>query len=108
MAQLKAVANHIVPIYSGSTKKGDTYTVGASKFSPTLSNLALSFGNGLKAEEVTSADNEKHIFVSLDKDSLKGDDAFKGDKGLRGTKGMPVLTVLQAHRSARSGRSARP
>ncbi|WP_296333062.1 YadA-like family protein [Veillonella sp. LMAG:90] len=87
VAQLKAVANHIVPIYSGSTKKGDTYTVEASKFSPTLSNLALSFGNGLKAEEVTSADNEKHIFVSLDKDSLKGDDAFKGDKGVKGDKG---------------------
>lgn len=87
VAQLKALANHIVPIYSGSTKSGNTYTAGSKKFSPTLSNLALAFGDGLKAEEVISADNEKHIFVSLDKESLKGDDAFKGDKGDKGEKG---------------------
>lgn len=87
VAQLKAVANHVVPIYTGSSNKGASYEAGKTVYKPTLSNLALSFGDGIKAEEVTAADNSKHIFVSLDKDVIKNDPDLKGPQGDPGPAG---------------------
>lgn len=87
VAQLKSVANHIVPIYTGSSNKASSYEAGKTVYKPTLSNLALSFGDGIKAEEVTAADNSKHIFVSLDKEVIKNDPDLKGPQGEPGPAG---------------------
>lgn len=74
VAQLKNVMNMPVHIYSGGTIN----TTGTQITNDmTISNLQLDFGDGLKAQEVGN-DGDKRVLVTLDKDALKNDPAFKG------------------------------
>lgn len=83
VAQLKNVMNMPVHIYSGGTIN----TTGTQiTNNMTISNLQLDFGDGLKAQEVGN-DGDKRVLVTLDKDALKNDPAFKGPKGDKGDKG---------------------
>ena len=83
VAQLKNVMNMPVHIYSGGTIN----TTGTSiTNNMTISNLQLDFGDGLKAQEVGN-DGDKRVLVTLDKDALKNDPAFKGPKGDTGAQG---------------------
>ena len=83
VAQLKNVMNMPVHIYSGGTIN----TTGTQiTNNMTISNLQLDFGDGLKAQEVGN-DGDKRVLVTLDKDALKNDPAFKGPKGDTGAQG---------------------
>ena len=83
VAQLKNVMNMPVHIYSGGTIN----TTGTQiTNNMTISNLQLDFGDGLKAQEVGN-DGDKRVLVTLDKDALKNDPAFKGPKGDKGDTG---------------------
>ena len=83
VAQLKNVMNMPVHIYSGGTIN----TTGTQiTNNMTISNLQLDFGDGLKAQEVGN-DGDKRVLVTLDKDALKNDPAFKGPKGDAGAQG---------------------
>lgn len=83
VAQLKNVMNMPVHIYSGGTIN----TTGTQiTNNMTISNLQLDFGDGLKAQEVDN-NGDKRVLVTLDKDTLKNDPAFKGPKGDKGDTG---------------------
>ena len=87
VAQLKAVMNLPVQIYTGGKVASSVYTGGTQIAKDmTISNLQFDFGDGLKAQEVGS-DNDKRVLVTLDKDALKDDPDFKGPKGDKGDKG---------------------
>ena len=87
VAQLKNVMNMPVHIYSGGTIN----TTGTQiTNNMTISNLQLDFGDGLKALEVGN-DGDKRVLVTLDKDALKNDPAFKGPKGDKGDAGVQGL-----------------
>ena len=86
VAQLRNVATTPLNFYFGGTKDKTTnvYTPGTTNWSMPLNEFRMDFGDGLKAEQVTDKDGKKYTRVTLDKDSLKGDPAFKGDKGDNG------------------------
>lgn|GEM_PF-963356 len=93
VAQLRTLADRVVPIYSGGSTSGDTYKSGNTINSTgTLNTLAFDFGEGLKAQEV-GADNDKRVLVTLDKEyidqnpDLKGEKGEKGDTGAQGPQG---------------------
>lgn len=87
VAQLKAVMNLPVHIYNGGKVASGVYTGGTQIATDmTISNLQFDFGDGLKAQEVGS-EGDKRVLVTLDKDALKDDPAFKGPKGDKGDKG---------------------
>ena len=87
VAQLKAVMNMPVHIYNGGKFAGNVYTGGTQIAKDmTISNLQFDFGDGLKAQEVGN-DGDKRVLVTLDKDALKDDSAFKGPKGDTGAQG---------------------
>lgn len=95
VAQLKAVMNLPVHIYNGGKVASSVYTGGTQIAKDmTISNLQFDFGDGLKAQEVGS-DNDKRVLVTLDKDALKDDPAFKGPKGDKGDKGDTGATGEQ-------------
>ena len=85
--QLKALATAPMNFYSGGKKENTVYTPGTTNWSMPLNEFRMDFGDGLKAEQVTDKDGKKYTRVTLDKESLKGDPAFKGDKGDTGAKG---------------------
>ena len=87
VAQLKAVMNLPVHIYNGGKVASNVYTGGKQIATDmTISNLQFDFGDGLKAQEVGS-EGDKRVLVTLDKDALKDDPAFKGPKGDPGEQG---------------------
>ena len=87
VAQLKAVMNLPVHIYSGGQSASGVYKGGSPIASDmTINNLQFDFGDGLKAQEVGS-EGDKRVLVTLDKDALKDDPDFKGDKGDTGATG---------------------
>jgi hypothetical protein len=86
VAQLKAVMKLPVHIYSGGKMSNGSYTAGNNVANPTINSLQFDFGDGLKAQEV-EAEGNKRVLVTLDKDALKDDPAFKGPKGDKGDKG---------------------
>ena len=79
--------------------ENNTYTPGQAKWSMPLNEFCMDFGDGLKATKVTDKDGKKYTLVTLDKESLKGDPAFKGDKGDKGESG-------QAGKDGTNGKSA--
>ena len=93
VAQLKAMAGIPMHFYAGGRTTSPTdgsapvYTPGTSTWSMPLNEFRMDFGDGLKAEQVTDQDGKKYTLVTLDKDSLKNDPAFKGDKGDKGDQG---------------------
>jgi len=88
VAQLKALANAPMNFYFGGTKDKTTkvYTPGTTNWSTPLNEFRMDFGDGLKAEQVEK-DGKKYTLVTLDKDSLKNDSAFKGKDGEKGKDG---------------------
>ena len=88
VAQLRAVMNMPVHIYSGGkVEKSNVYTGGKQIATDmTISNLQFDFGDGLLAQEVGN-EGDKRVLVTLDKDALKDDPDFKGPKGDKGDKG---------------------
>ena len=89
VAQLKAVMNLPVHIYNGGKFASNVYTGGTQIAKEmTISNLQFDFGDGLKAQEVGN-EGDKRVLVTLDKDALKNDPAFKGPKGDKGDQGCP-------------------
>ena len=99
VAQLKALAMLSMNMYSGGKVENNTYTPGQAKWSMPLNEFCMDFGDGLKATKVTDKDGKKYTLVTLDKESLKGDPAFKGDKGDKGESG-------QAGKDGTNGKSA--
>ncbi|EGL35142.1 Hep/Hag repeat protein [Megasphaera lornae] len=99
VAQLKALAMLPMNMYSGGKVENNTYTPGQAKWSMPLNEFCMDFGDGLKAIKVTDKDGKKYTLVTLDKESLKGDPAFKGDKGDKGESG-------QAGKDGTNGKSA--
>ena len=99
VAQLKALAMLPMNMYSGGKVENNTYTPGQAKWSMPLNEFCMDFGDGLKATKVTDKDGKKYTLVTLDKESLKGDPAFKGDKGDKGESG-------QAGKDGTNGKSA--
>ena len=87
VAQLKALAMLPMNMYSGGKVENNTYTPGKENWSMPLNEFRMDFGDGLKATQVTDKDGKKYTLVTLDKESLKGDPAFKGDKGESGQAG---------------------
>ena len=87
VAQLKALAMLPMNMYFGGKVENNTYTPGQAKWSMSLNEFCMDFGDGLKATQVTDKDGKKYTLVTLDKESLKGDPAFKGDKGESGQAG---------------------
>ena len=96
VAQLKALATVPMNFYFGGVKDKTTnvYTPGGTNWSMPLNEFRMDFGDGLKAEQVEK-DGKKYTLVTLDKDSLKNDPAFKGEKGAPGAKGDKGDTGLQ-------------
>ncbi|WP_337379060.1 YadA-like family protein [Mitsuokella jalaludinii] len=89
VAQLKSVMNMPVHIYNGGKMTSGSYVTGTQIASNmTISNLQFDFGDGLKAQEVGN-DGDKRVLVTLDKNTLKDDPAFKGPKGDKGDTGAP-------------------
>ncbi len=90
VAQLKAVATMPMNFYFGGTKDKDTnvYTPGGTNWSMPANEFRMDFGDGLKAEKVEK-DGKTYTLVTLDKESLKNDPAFKGPKGEKGDPGTP-------------------
>lgn len=87
VAQLKAVMNLPVHIYNGGNVASGVYKGGNPiAEGMKISNLQFDFGDGLLAQEVGS-EGDKRVLVTLDKDALKDDSAFKGPKGDKGDKG---------------------
>ncbi|WP_288839223.1 ESPR domain-containing protein [uncultured Megasphaera sp.] len=99
VAQLKALAMLPMNMYSGGKVENNTYIPGQAKWSMPLNEFCMDFGDGLKATKVTDKDGKKYTLVTLDKESLKGDPAFKGDKGDKGESG-------QAGKDGTNGKSA--
>ena len=87
VAQLRALATAPMNFYVGGKVEKNVYTPSATNWSMPLNEFRMDFGDGLKAEQVTDKDGKKYTRVTLDKESLKGDPAFKGDKGDTGAKG---------------------
>lgn len=95
VAQLKSVMNMPVHIYNGGKMTSGSYAAGTPIASNmTISNLQFDFGDGLKAQEVGN-NGDKRVLVTLDKDALKDDPAFKGPKGDKGDKGDTGATGAQ-------------
>ena len=89
VAQLKTVATMPMNFYFGGSKdKNNTYTPGKTNWSMPLNEFRMDFGDGLKAEKVEK-DGKTYTLVTLDKESLKNDPAFKGPKGEKGDPGAP-------------------
>ena len=87
VAQLKALtAAPMMNFYFGGKNENNVYTPGGTNWSMSLNEFRMDFGDGLKAEQVEK-DGKKYTLVTLDKDSLKNDPAFKGDKGDAGAAG---------------------
>ena len=99
VAQLKALAMLSMNMYVGGKVEKNTYTPGNTNWSMPLNEFCMDFGDGLKATKVTDKDGKKYTLVTLDKESLKGDPAFKGDKGDKGESG-------QAGKDGTNGKSA--
>ena len=95
VAQLRNVATTPLNFYFGGTKDKTTnvYTPGTANWSMPLNEFRMDFGDGLKAEQVTDKDGNKYTRVTLDKDSLKNDSAFKGDKGADGANGKSAYEI---------------
>ena len=87
VAQLRNVATTPLNFYFGGKKENNIYVPGNTNWSMPLNEFRMDFGDGLKAEQVTDKDGKKYTLVTLDKDSLKNDPAFKGDKGDQGDQG---------------------
>ena len=87
VAQLKALtAAPMMNFYFGGKNENNVYTPGGTNWSMSLNEFRMDFGDGLKAEQVEK-DGKTYTLVTLDKDSLKNDPAFKGDKGDAGAAG---------------------
>ena len=86
VAQLKVLATLSMNMYFGGKVENNTYTPGKENWSMPLNEFRMDFGDGLKATQVEK-DGKKYTLVTLDKESLKGDPAFKGDKGETGATG---------------------
>lgn len=88
VAQLKRAMTTPVTFYSGGKITGGAYDNKKEPFSTmNISHLAFDFGDGLNATEVEGKDKDKRILVTLDKNTLKNDPAFKGPKGEAGNDG---------------------
>ena len=87
VAQLKALAMLPMNMYFGGKVENNTYTPGKENWRMPLNEFRMDFGDGLKATQVTDKNGKKYTLVTLDKESLKGDRAFKGDKGENGQAG---------------------
>ena len=87
VAQLKALAMLPMNMYFGGKVENNTYTPGKENWRMPLNEFRMDFGDGLKATQVTDKNGKKYTLVTLDKESLKGDPAFKGDKGENGQAG---------------------
>ena len=87
VAQLKVLATLPMNMYFGGKVENNIYTPGKENWSMPLNEFRMDFGDGLKATQVTDKDGKKYTLVTLDKESLKGDPAFKGDKGESGQAG---------------------
>ena len=85
--QLNALAAAPMNFYFGGRKENNVYTPGTTNWTMPLNDFRMDFGSGLKAEQVEK-DGKTYTLVTLDKDSLKGDPAFKGDKGENGKDGI--------------------
>lgn len=66
--------------YSGGTIVNNAYNPGTTNWTMPLNQFRMDFGDGLKAREVEK-DGKKYTLVTIDKDSLKNDDNFKGEDG---------------------------
>ena len=87
VAQLKALtAAPMMNFYFGGKNENNVYTPGGTNWSMSLNEFRMDFGDGLKAEKVEK-DGKTYTLVTLNKDSLKNDPAFKGDKGDAGAAG---------------------
>ncbi|MDK8253169.1 MAG: ESPR-type extended signal peptide-containing protein [Dialister micraerophilus] len=96
VAQLKALANAPMNFYFGGKVENNIYTPGGTNWSTPLNEFRMDFGDGLKAEQVTDKDGKKYTRVTLDKDSLKNDPAFKGEKGADGANGKSAYEIWKA------------
>ena len=67
--------------YSGGTIVNNAYNRGTTNWTMPLNEFRMDFGDGLKAEQVTDKDGKKYTLVTIDKDSLKNNDNFKGKAG---------------------------
>lgn len=93
VAQLKRAMTTPVTFYRGGEITSGAYENKNEPFGTmNISHLAFDFGDGLKATEVEK-DNDKRILVTLDKDALKNDPAFKGPKGEDGDDGKSAYDV---------------
>ena len=93
VAQLKRAMTTPVTFYRNGKITSGVYDNKNEPFSTmNISHLAFDFGDGLKATEV-GEDNDKRILVTLDKDALKNDSAFKGPKGKDGADGKSAYDV---------------
>lgn len=94
VAQLKRAMTTPVTFYSDGSKDSEGAYKSGNKIQSTMniSHLAFDFGDGLKATEV-GEDNDKRILVTLDKNTLKNDPAFKGPKGKDGADGKSAYDI---------------
>ena len=93
VAQLKRAMTRPVTFYRNGKITSGVYDNKNEPFSTmNISHLAFDFGDGLKATEV-GEDNDKRILVTLDKDALKNDSAFKGPKGKDGADGKSAYDI---------------
>ena len=95
VAQLKRAMTTPVTFYSGGSKDSESGYKSGNKIQSTMniSHLAFDFGDGLKVTAVEGQDNNKRILVTLNKDALKDDPAFKGPKGEDGADGKSAYDV---------------
>ena len=87
VAQLRNVVTAPMNFYFGGKKENNIYVPGNTNWSMPMNEFRMDFGDGLKAEEVEK-DGKKYTLVTIDKDSLKDDPAFKGEKGDKGDPGL--------------------
>ncbi|WP_288301212.1 YadA-like family protein [uncultured Veillonella sp.] len=94
VAQLKRAMTTPVTFYSSGSKDSEGAYKSGNKIQSTMniSHLAFDFGDGLEVTEV-GEDNDKRILVTLDKDALKDDPAFKGPKGKDGADGKSAYDI---------------
>ena len=107
VAQLKALATLPMNMYFGGKVENNTYTPGKENWSMPLNEFRMDFGDGLKATQVEK-DGKKYTLITLDKESLKGDPAFKGDKGENGQAGKDGKSAYQLWKEQQNPDGSKP
>ena len=108
VAQLKAFAAVPMNFYFGGVKdKNNVYTPGSTNWSMPLNEFRMDFGDGLKAEKVEK-DGKTYTLVTLDKDTLKNDPAFKGDKGENGKDGINGKSAFELWKEQKDDQGQQP